>query len=80
VSQPTITLDQLVKRGAETVARKLNHGQAWDRGLGAVVEEFIDRTVPNDPVPTTPIGLLDRLGLLPPDRRRKAKGAPDASR
>jgi hypothetical protein len=80
VKGPTITLDQLVKGGAEVVARKLNHGRAWDNGLGAVVNEYIDRTVPNDPVPTTPLGLLDRLGLLPPDRRRKTKGAPDGSR
>jgi hypothetical protein len=79
VKGPTITLDQLVKSGAEVVARKLNHGKAWDNGLGAVVNEYIDRTVPNDPVPTSPIGLLDRLGLLPVDRRRKPKGAADAS-
>lgn len=80
MNHPTITLDQLVKRGAETVVRKLNHGEAWDRGLGAVVEEYIDRTVPSDAVPTTPIGLLDRLGLLPPDRRKKTKGVPGGSR
>jgi hypothetical protein len=79
VKHPTITLHELVKRGAEAIARRSNHGRAWDNGLGAVVTEYIDRTVPNDPVPTTPLGLLDRLGLLPPDRR-KGKGAPGASR
>ena len=79
MKHPTITLDRLAKMGAETVARKLNHGRAWDNGLGAVVGEYIDRTVPDAPVPTTPLGLLDRLGLLPPDRR-KGKGAPGASR
>lgn len=78
MKHPSITLDQLAKHGAEAVARKLNHGRAWDNGLGAVVAEYIDRTVPDDPVPTTPLGLLDRLGLLPPDRRRK--GAPGGSR
>lgn len=80
MKHPTITLPELLKRGAATVARRFNHGNAWDKGVGAVVEEYIDRTVPNDPVPTTPIGLLDRLGLLPADRRHKAKGAPHGSR
>lgn len=80
MSHPTITLNQLAKRGAEALARKLNHGRLYDNGLGAVVDEYIDRSVPDDPVPTSPLGLLDKLGLLPADRRRKTKGAPDASR
>lgn len=71
---PAGRLDVLTLRAAKLLADRMNAGQVWDRGLGALVEECIVRTVPGQPM--SAIDVLDRLGLLPPDRRNKGARRP----
>lgn len=67
---PAGRADIAALRVTELLARRMNAGQLWDNGLGAIAEEFIARTVP----PVSPLDMLERVGLLPPDRRKQIRG------
>ncbi len=69
--------DQLLKnaaRGAVGALEKQTGVDLWNRGVGEVVHAAIERSNLAKNPANTPVGLAEQLGLLPKERKPRAKG------